>query len=472
MRNRFTLAIAACAAASTLTMAQARRQPDWSGLEAETLRHFQSVVRMDSSDPPGNEKAVAEYVAQALRAEGVPVQLFESEPNRVNVVARLTGNGRKRPLLLMAHTDVVTVDPSKWKFPPFSATRDGGYVYGRGTRDDKSHVTAFLMVMLQLKRLSVPLDRDVIFLAEAGEEGSTRVGIQHMVAQHYADIDAEFCFAEGGAFTRVGGRIERAQLQSAEKIPHAIELTASGVSGHASVPLQGNAIVHLSAAVAAAAMWKTPIVLNETTRAYFTRLAAISTPQDAARYRAVLDPDSAAAGAAVDYFARNEPQHASMLRSSISPTIVQGGYRVNVIPSEAKATLDVRLVPGDDPAAFLEAVRKVVNDPAVNVAYAQRDVRPNAPSASLDTDAFRALETAIKQNYDTVVIPQMSTGATDMSYLRAKGIQCYGTAAAADLEDGPLGFGAHSDQERILESELYRFVRFSWDSVINVAAAR
>lgn len=473
---QLTSGFAAATALASLVVvnldAQTRRDPDWTRLQQETMQHYQAVLRMDSSDPPGNEKAVVDYLEQVLTREGIPVQRFEAEPNRVNLVARLKGMGKKRPLLLMGHTDVVTVDPKKWTFPPFSATRDGGYVYGRGTIDDKSHVAAHLMTMLELKRLNVPLDRDVIFLAEAGEEGTTRVGIEYMVKEHYADIDAEFCIAEGGGVTRSNGRVLYATIQSAEKIPHAIELTATGASGHGSVPLEGNAIAHLSAAVAKLASWKPPIRLNDTTREYFTRMAQMAQPADAARYRAVLNPDSQAASDAVDYFARTQPRLASTLRSSISPTIIQGGYRVNVIPSEAKATLDVRLIPAENADAFLADVRKVVNDPVVTVEWGARDVRPAAPAARLDTDAMSALQTAVAQNYDTVLIPTMSTGATDMAYLRDKGIQCYGTGAAVDVEDGPKGFGSHSDQERLLEEELYRFVRFSWDVVVNLARAR
>ena len=452
--------------------AQTRREPDWPRLQAETLEHYQAILRMDTSDPPGNEKPVVDYLEQVLTREGIPVQRFEAEPNRVNLVARLKGSGRKRPLLLMGHTDVVTVDPKKWTFPPFSATRDGGYLYGRGAIDDKSHVAAFLMTMLQLKRLNVPLDRDVIFLAEAGEEGTTRVGIEYMVKQHLPEIEAEFCFAEGGTVARSGGRVQYASIQSAEKIPHAIELTATGISGHGSVPLQTNAIGRLSMAVAALVAWKPPIRLNDTTREYLTRMARMTPPDDAARYRALLTAPSTAADEAVDFFARTQPRLASMLRSSLSPTIIQGGYRVNVIPSEAKATLDVRLLPAEDEAAFLAEVRRVVNDPAVSVSWAARDVRPAAPAARLDTEALSALQTAIAQNYDTVLLPTMSTGATDMAYLREKGIQCYGTGPAVDVEDGPKGFGSHSDQERLLEDELHRFVRFSWDAVVNLARAR
>ena len=436
------------------------------------MQHFQALLRLDTSDPPGREQPAAEYLKQVLEKEGIPVQLFALEPHRPNVVARLKGSGKKRPLLIMGHTDVVNVDPKKWTFPPFSATRNGGYVYGRGTVDDKDNVVTGLMIMLMLKRLNVSLDRDVIFLAEAGEEGTTRVGIEFMVNQHYSDIDAEYCLAEGSNVWRVGGQVKYASVQTLEKIPRAIELTARGPAGHGSVPLKANAVVHLSAAVAAVGTWRPPIRLNETTRAYFTRLAGVSSPDEAAHYRGVLDPDPRKVAAADEYFLEREPRHASMLRTSVAPTILQGGYRVNVIPSEAKATFDVRMLPDEDSAQFLGLVRKVVNDPAVDVRYAQRDVRPPASTSRLDSEAFKAIEAAVTKHYKTVTLPTMSTGATDMAYLRAKGMQCYGIGPALDVEDAPKGFGAHSDQERIRENELHRFVRFHWDIVVGLARAR
>ncbi|HXG88780.1 MAG TPA: M20/M25/M40 family metallo-hydrolase [Vicinamibacterales bacterium] len=457
-------------AATTLT-AQTPQQPDWSRLEEETMRHFQALLRFDTSDPPstppGGEKPAADYIKDVLEKEGIPVQVFALEANRPNIVARLKGNGSKRPLLLMAHTDVVNVDPKKWSHPPFSATREGGYVYSRGTVDDKDNVAAVLMVMLTLKRQNVPLDRDVIALFEAGEEGTTRVGIQFMVNQHLASIESEFCFAEGGGVTRQAGQVKFATVQTLEKIPHAITLTARGVAGHGSVPLETNSVVHLSDAVAKVGKWAPPIRPNETTAAYFKRLATISSPEEAERYRNALSPDPKVSGAADEYFRKNEPRHASMLRTSVSPNMFSGGYRVNVIPSEATATLDVRMLPDEDPKAFLEQVKRIVADPTVEVAFAARDTRPGGTSR-LNTEAFAVLEANITKHYKTLTLPTMSTGATDMAYLRSKGIQCYGVGPATDIEDGPKGFGAHSDQERILESELHRFVRFHYDIVADL----
>ena len=457
---------------ASIAVAQQPNAVDWSRVEAETMQHFQTLLRFDTSDPPGKEQEAAEYLKQVLEKEGIAVEMFALEPHRPNLVARLKGNGSRRPLLIMGHTDVVNVDPAKWTHPPFSATRDGGYVYGRGAVDDKDNVVAGLMMMLMLKRMNVPLDRDVIFLAEAGEEGTTRVGIQLMAREHYPKIDAEYCLAEGGGVTRVGGKVKYASVQTLEKIPRAIELTARGPSGHGSVPLQGNAVVQLATAVAKIGAWRAPVRLNEITRAYFQRLATISTPQEAARYLAVVGSDPAKVAASDDYFLWNEPRHASMIRTSVSPNIMQGGYRVNVIPSEAKATLDVRMMPDEDTVAFLTTIRKVIGDTAVTVAYARRDVRPTTAITPLASEAFRAIESAVTKHYQSVTLPTMSTGATDMAYLRAKGMQCYGIGPATDVEDGPKGFGAHSDQERILETELHRFVRFQWDVVNQIAGAR
>lgn len=443
-------------------------QPDWALVEVETLERFRTLLQFDTSDPPGRELPAADYIAEVLLAEGIPVDTFALDPERPNVVARLKGNGSKKPLLIMAHTDVVNVDPEKWTFPPFSATVDGDYVYGRGAVDDKDNLVAALMVMLELKRQNVQLDRDVIFLAESGEEGATQFGIEYMIEHHFGDIEAEYCLAEGGSVVRVNREVQYAAVQTVEKLPYRIELLATGVAGHGSVPLQSNSVVRLSKAIAAIADWRSPIRLNDTTAAYFERLATISPPEKAERYLSVLDPGRVAE--ADEYFIVNEPRMSSILHSSLSPTIFDGGYRINVIPSEAAASVDFRALPDENIPEFLEAVRRVVNDPTVEVSLGARNTRP-AGSANIDTEAFYALEANLDKHYGVIALPSMSTGATDMAYLRAKGVQCYGIGPAIDSEDAALGFGAHSDQERILISELNRFVRFNWDVVIELAAS-
>ena len=460
--------LSAAALASTLVAAQAPAQPDWARIEPETLEHFQALVRLDTTSPPGNEKIAAAYLAQVLRKEGIEAEIV-GDANRPNLVARLKGNGRKRPILVMGHTDTVNVDPSKWTHPPFSAARAGGHIYGRGTVDDKDNLTASLMTILLLKRLNIPLDRDVIFLAESGEEGAAPEGITYMVNQQFAKVDAEYCLAEGGSVPREAGQVKYATVQTLEKLPRAIELTATGVSSHASVPTQTNALIHLSQAIDAIGKWKAPIRLNETTGTYFRRLAQISPPDKAARYRDVLDPNKVEA--ADEWFKANEPGHAAILHTTATPTIIDAGYRVNVIPSEAKATIDVRILPDEDPAEILALVRKAVNNPSVRVEWGNRNTRP-AGGSGLNNEAFKAIEAAVTRHYATQTLPTMSTGATDMAMLRAKGVQCYGIGPALDSEDSGKGFGAHSDQERILESELHRFVRFQYDIVVDLARAR
>jgi acetylornithine deacetylase/succinyl-diaminopimelate desuccinylase-like protein len=467
-----TASLLATLAAAPQALAQSSSQPNWPEIERETLDHFQAILRIDTRNPPGNERRAAEYLKSVFDREGIPAEIIALDSSRANVVARLRGNGRKRPILIMGHTDVVTVDTTKWTHPPFAATRDGGYVYGRGAVDDKDNVTAGLMTMLLLKRLNVPLDRDVIFLAESGEEGNTRVGIGYVTEQQLDKIDAEYCLAEGGGTNRVGGQVKYATIQTLEKRGRGIELIARGIAGHGSVPLASNAIVHLSGAVARIGAWRPEIRLNATTRVYFERLAAISPPEVAKHYRGVLSSNPAVRRAADDWLYANEPRHSSMLRTSVSPNVISGGYRSNVIPSEARATLDVRMLPDEDPERFLAEMKKVVNDTAVEVRFQGASFgRPTGVESKLDSDAFKAIEGAVRRVYDVAAIPTMGTGATDMSFTRAKGIQCFGIGPAIDIEDGPRGFGAHSDQERILESELHRFVRLNWDIVSSLARA-
>ena len=467
------LRAAGIAAVMSITAAaQQPAAPDWKALQRETLEHFQALVRFDTQDPPGREQEAADYLHQVLTREGIAVEVFTLDQGRPNIVARLKGSGRKRPLLIMGHTDTVNIDPAKWTHPPFGAVVADGYVYGRGTLDDKDNVVASLMTMLVLKRTGLALDRDVIFLAEAGEEGSTRVGIQFMVNQHFAAIDAEYCLAETGSLTREGGKVLYASVQTAEKIPKAIELVAAGPAGHGSVPLTSNAIARLSSAVGTVASWRPPLKLNETTGVYFKRLAEISPAEQARRYRDLFSFDAKVQTAAFEYLREHEPRHASMVTSSISPTVIEAGYRVNVIPSEAKATLDVRLLPGEDADKFLDTVRSLVDDPAVKVAYGNRASRPATDPSSVTSEAFSIIEAAIKRLYNVPTLPMMNTGATDMAFLRAKGMQCYGVGPAIDVEDGPKGFGSHSDQERILESELHRFVQLHYEVVRDLARAR
>ncbi len=460
---RVLLLLSAALAASAQT-------PDWSKIGPEAMTQFQGLVRIDSTDPPGNETRVVDYIKKVFDAEGITYTVVAKDPARANIIARIKGNGSKRPLLIIGHSDTVKVDESKWKFPPFSATRDGGWVYGRGTLDDKPNLMAAMMTMVMLKRNHVPLDRDVIFLSEAGEEASTGPGIDYVVTEHFDKIDAEIAIAEGGGVRRKDGKVQYALIQTTEKQPRGATLVAHGPSGHGSRPLRTNALVHLSRAIDKVAMWDPPMRFNDTTRYYFEKLATISSPEDAARYKALFDPAKSAA--VREYLADNDPGAYSTLHTSISPNIVQGGFQVNVIPSEAIATLDIRALPDEDMPAFLDMMRKVINDPAVEVVANTRNQRPGAAPSRIDTDAFHSIEAAYKKVYGATTLPMMATGATDMAFLRSKGIQCYGVGAMTDLEDAPKGFGAHSDQERILDEAVYKHVQFFWEAVTAIAASK
>ena len=323
------------------------------------------------------------------------------------------------------------------------------------------------MVMLMLKRLNVPLDRDVIFLAESGEEGTTRVGIQFMVDQHFAAIDAEYCLAEGGNVARAAARCGSLSVQTLEKIPSRDRADRARAAGHGSVPLKTNAIVHLSGG-----------------RGGDRRLAAADPAErdDARVLQAPGDDLAARAGGALsracssrkvrrdadDYFLSNEPRHAADAADVGVAEHHQRrlSHQRDSVGSEGDARRAHAAGRGSGGVPRARAAASS-NDPAVEVGIAQRDMRPGGDSTRLDSEAFKAIEAAVTQALrDASTLPTMSTGATDMAYLRAKGMQCYGIGPAIDVEDGPKGFGAHSDQERILESELHRFVRFNWDVVV------
>ncbi len=323
------------------------------------------------------------------------------------------------------------------------------------------------MTLLLLKRLNVTLDRDVIFLAEAGEEGTATYGVDYMVKEHWPEIDSEYALAEGGAIVTEGGKPRYLLVSNTEKNPQRIRLVARGTAGHGSRPTMDNAVVHLAAAVAKAGTWNTTPRLSETTRAYFAGLAPLVSPEFGARYRAMLEPNRFAE---VDrYFRLQEPAHYSIVRTSVVPTIMNAGFRSNVIPSEAEATLDVRALPDEDMAKFVAELRRVIDDPAVGVIPPAANSRPFSAPSRLDSEMFRVLEGVGRRVFGVPSLPYMMTGATDMAQLRAKGVQAYGTGPMATAEEGPLG-GAHTDDERIPVASLMALMRWTWEAVIGVAA--
>ncbi len=442
--------------------------PDFSAARDEVVRILTGFVRVDTSNPPGNETKGAEYLKGILDREGIASEIFEKEPGRGNIVARLKGNGRKRPILLMGHIDVVGVEREKWTVEPFAGLLKDGYIYGRGSSDDKGMASACLEVFLLLHRLKLPLDRDVIFLAEAGEEGTSGVGIDFMVDQHWDKIDCEYALNEGGMIYSVDGKVKYVGVATTEKVPRGFRLVARGTSGHGSVPRPDNAITHLAAAVAKAGNWQAPMRLNETTRAFFSRLAKISPADDAFLYTHLEDP--ANSEMIQERLRAQYVTYNSMLRTSIVPTIIKGGFRSNVIPGDAEATLDVRAVPDEDISALAASLRKLINDPAVEVIPPTNPGRPANPPSKLETDMFRALEGAQAKLFPGVVtLPMMLTGATDSAQLRAKGVQAYGLGSVAgDRERASV----HGNDERISIEGLGKFVEFIYWAVVDVAASK
>ena len=264
-----------------------------------------------------------------------------------------------------------------------------------------------------------------------------------------------------------GGHVTRVNIGTAEKLPARVRLVATGTAGHGSAPRMDNALIHLSAAVEKAGRWQTPMRLNDTTRAYFEKLAAISSPDRAATYKALLDPKGVAAAQA--YLREHSPGEYSMLRTSVVPTILKAGVGPNVIPSEAEATLDIRALPGEDIGMFYAELTKVIADPAVKVVPIPQS-RPPSPASKLDTEMYRAMERVAKAIYPgAAVLPSMSTGASDQAQLRAKGMQSYGIGPASTEADAN-NYPAHGDVERLAEPSLYPFVQYVWTVVTDVAA--
>ena len=461
-----------CAVLATTPLAgnaQDRYPVDWQAIAAESMEYFKELLRTDTSNPPGNETEAATYLQGLLEQEGIEAELFALDPARANLVARLSGNGSKQPILVMAHTDVVGAQTENWSVDPFGAVTRGGYVYGRGSLDDKDNVTAALMLMLMLKRAGVELDRDVIFLAEAGEEGTTRWGVDYMVEQHWDRIAAEYCLAEGGGAVAVDGDVTHVNIATTEKFPMRVQLVARGTAGHGSVPRLDNAVSALARAVGRLADWQTPLRLNETTRAYFYRLAAISSPEDASRYGGVIDPDQQRQ--IERYFAEYEPQHYSMLRTSVVPTMMSAGFRRNVIPTEAEATFDIRGLPDEDPEEFYREIAGLIDDPNIEI-IPEGVYRPASPPSSIENEMFRALEGVTDRLFpNAVTLPTMLNGATDMAQIRAQGTQCYGFGPVRTEADIVGGGGTHGDDERILESSLLTLIQYLWYTVVEVAAS-
>jgi acetylornithine deacetylase/succinyl-diaminopimelate desuccinylase-like protein len=414
--------------------------------------HLTRLIAINTQNPPGNELKTAQYFDSVFATmPGVERHVLPAGEGRANFIARLrAGNPTAKPVLVMGHMDVVGVDTTKWTTAPFTATVKDGYLYGRGAIDDKGMLATVTAALQQLAPARASLDRDIIFVATAAEEGGPSVGIDRILEQHFDLIkDAEFALNEGGR-VRVGdGRVRSVNIQTTEKISYNIVATATGPSGHASVPLPDNVLAALARAVSRVHEWKAPVKLNAITRVYFERLARIE-PNAAfkAAMTSISRPSATAAqiNAAAAVLSR-EPLHNAVLRTGQSLTLMSGGIRTNVIPSEGTATFNTRVLPNDDVREIVAAFNRVAREPSVKFTLTgQPQVAP--PVSPVTTALYRAMErSALTMAPATVVIPFMSTGGTDGAALREKGIPTYGILPMPLPMEDELRM--HGDNERV-----------------------
>ena len=443
--------------------------PDWRAVGEEVVAHLRRLIQFDTTNPPGNELPLARYLEETLAAAGIETRLFEPAPGRAALVARLRGDGSKLPVVLMAHMDVVGVEAGRWSVDPFGGVVRDGYVYGRGAIDDKGMLAANLVTMLLLKRhvaAGRALARDVVFVANADEEGTGALGMGWLLEHHPQLVRGEFALNEGGRTRVVGGRPLYVAVQTAEKVPHVVTLTARGPAGHASVPLRGNAVTRLGRALAAVGAWRAPTLVTPTTREFFAELSrAWPDPREARAMADVAsrDPRRVRRGART---LAGIPVLDAVLRTGVSPTVVSGGMRENVIPAEATATLDVRTLPGQSIDAVVARLRAAVGDPHVRVEVTGRG--EDSPPSDFRSPMFRAIADAARElDPSLAVVPYLSTGATDSARLRRWGMQAFGVLPF------PMAQGdedrMHGHDERVPVAGLLFGTRLIHGAVLRVA---
>ena len=409
----------------------AAQSPSDDAILRDATTQLQAMIRINTTNPPGNELATARFLDSLFKHAGIESQVYESAPGRGAVVARIrsaAGAGAKTPVILMGHMDVVGVIRDQWSVEPFGAEVRDGVLYGRGAIDDKGMLIANLQAMLALQRrvnAGEQLTRDVIYVANADEEAGGDFGMGWLLKNHPDAIRAEYALNEGGR-TRVMSNGKRyVALQMAEKVSHVVTVTASGPDGHASIPLDGNAIARLGRTLGVIGAHREPTMLTPVTTRFFGALAAVW--PDAREARAMGDVASGdatrvARGASV---LRTIPTLDAVLRTGISPTIVGGGIRSNVIPREAVATLNIRTLPGQSIDSTVARLSRAVNDPLVKFAITSRG--EDSPPMSAENEFFAAVERAAKRVDPTItVVPYLSTGATDSADLRRAGYKAYG----------------------------------------------
>jgi len=432
----------------------AAAEPDWDSLGNETVDVLSDVLRIDTQNPPGGETAAANALARKLRGEGIAAEVIESAPGRGNLHARLAGSGRGRPVILLAHLDVVPADPRTWRFPPFAAVKDHGYVYGRGALDAKGVAVVELMTLIALKRSGQPLDRDVILLATADEETGGRAGAGWIV-QHRPDLlaNAEYLTTEGDHIhVRPGGK-KVVQVAIAEKTPCWVKVTAHGEGGHGSTPPPQTAVTRLVRALDKLRRYRTAVRVVRPVEEYFAALATLE-KDPLMRSRLAHLEDALEDPSFFAEFTRNPRQNA-LIRNTLTPTVLEGSPKTNVIPEEASAQLDCRLLPGERPADFLALLRDVIADETVQVGTILSFPASSSDPGSGFMEAVRKL--AATELGGAPVVTSVITGFTDSHYFRDRGVASYGFVPFVLREEDERT--VHGVNERVSVENLREGVR-------------
>lgn len=415
--------------------------------EARAREIFKQLVEINTTDSVGSTTAAAEAMAARFKAAGFPdadVRVLGPNPRKGNLVVRYRGTGAKRPLLLLAHLDVVEAKREDWSFDPFTLTEKDGYLYGRGTADDKTMAAVFVANLLRLKAEGFVPTRDLILALTADEEGGTANGVQWLLASQRALIDAEFAINEGGGGVMRKGKYLTNDVQAAEKVYQNVRLEVHNAGGHSSLPVKDNAIYHLSAGLSRIAAFDFPVQMSEITRTYFERSAPAQVDAQTRADMLAVSRTPADPEAAVRLSAQSAYFNAQM-RTTCVATKLEGGHALNALPQLAAANVNCRILPGVPPAEVLATLTKVVADPAITLALVD-EATPSKPAA-LRGDVMTAVETIVSSMFPGVpVVPTMSTGATDGLRLRNAGIPTFGVDGLFDDIDDVR---AHGRDERV-----------------------
>jgi acetylornithine deacetylase/succinyl-diaminopimelate desuccinylase-like protein len=422
---------------------------------------YKELIEINTTDTPsGNVTRAAEAMAARLKAAGfaaTDMQVIGPDPKKGNLILRWRGTGVRKPLLLLAHLDVVEAKREDWSFDPFTFLEKDGFFYGRGTSDDKAMASQFVANLIRLKEEGYKPDRDLILALTADEEGGNFNGVDWLVKNHKNLIDSEFAINEGGGGTMRKGKYLTNEVQASEKVFQNFRLESTNPGGHSSLPVKDNAIYHLSEGLARLAKFDFPVQLNEVTREYFLKSADVdSDPKNAADMRAVAR--STTDLAAAERLASQVPYWNSMMRTTCVATMLSGGHATNALPQLATANVNCRILPGVSANSVRDKLVEVLADPKINVAFVDQ-ANPSEP-APLRTDVMSAVESLTKQMFPgVVVVPVMSTGATDGLYLRNAGIPTFGIDGTfGDIDD----VRAHGKDERVGVKQYFEGLEFQY----------